>query len=244
MIKPLLSKLNFALGRNPEIIKSNNWRNFVPEPFKTVLLISADFELAWAWQYAKSFTDPVKEAKKIALRERENIPLILELCNNYNIPITWATVGHLFLDSCNRINGVAHMEIQRLPHFENDFWRYSGEDWFENDPCSDNKDAPEWYCPDLIKMILDARVKHEIGCHTFSHIDCRDEICSHEVFDSEINACKEAAKSFGIELKSFVHPAIPLATLKVLVLKVSLLIDQIIKMYSVILSDTNQGYGK
>jgi hypothetical protein len=216
MIKPFLNKLNFALGCNPRIEKSADWRMFIPENFKSVLLISADLELAWAWQYAKAFRDPAIEAKKIALRERENIPVILELCNTYNIPITWATVGHLFLESCNRINSKAHPEIPHLPHFENDFWKFSEKDWFKNDPCSDYKDAPEWYCPDLIKMIVDAKVKHEIACHTFSHIDCRDEVCPHDLIQSELRECNKLAKEWGINLKSFVHPGYTIGNLDVI----------------------------
>ena len=207
MIKPLLSQLNFALGYNPKILKSADWRNYVPKPFKAVLLISADFELAWAWQYSKSVTNPVKEAKAKALSERENIPEILGLSDIFNIPITWATIGHLFLESCNRIEGIAHPEMPHLNHFENDFWKFDQGDWFQHDPATDYKADPAWYCPDLIKMIIGAKVKHEIGCHTFSHIDCRDSICPPNVFDLEINACKEAAKPYGIHLRSFVHPA-------------------------------------
>ena len=217
MIKPLLSKLNFALGRNPKIEKKTVWRNYIPEPFKSVLLISADFELAWAWQYAKAFDNPVEETNKMAILERANIPSILELCELYKIPITWVTVGHLFLESCNRINGLAHPEIPHLPHFENDFWRFDRGDWFQHDPCSNYHDAPEWYCPDLIKMILDAKVKHEIGCHTFSHIDCRDEVCPPDLMRAELRECKKLAKEWGINLKSFVHPGHTIGNLDVLV---------------------------
>jgi peptidoglycan/xylan/chitin deacetylase (PgdA/CDA1 family) len=216
LIKAQISKINFSLGENPIIEKRKEWREYIPESYKAVVVISADFEFAWAWQYAKAFDNPVEEAKKMAFRERANIPGILELCDAYKIPITWATVGHLFLESCNRINGLAHPEISRLPHFENDFCRFDRGDWFQHDPCSNYHDAPEWYCPDLIKMILNAKVKHEIGCHTFSHIDCRDGLCPTDLIRAELKECKKLAKEWGITLKSFVHPGYTIGNLGVL----------------------------
>ena len=205
-IKSSLSRVNFFIGRSPQIEKKVDWKRFIPEPYKAVLLISADFELAWAWRYTKSSQDPLKKAIDKARIERENVPIMLRICEQYNIPITWATVGHLFVESCKRSNGVAHPELPRLAHFENDFWRFQGDDWFEHDPCTDFKSSPEWYCPDLIKMILDSHVKHELGCHTFSHIDCRDNVCTPELLKAELQECKKEAEKFGIELKSFVHP--------------------------------------
>lgn len=210
----LLSKINFAIGRNPKVEKTWDFRKFIPEPYKSVLLITADFELAWAWRYSKNIFNPLESALEMARRERNNIPVILELCEEYDIPVTWLTVGHLFLEECERVNGgmgkrterVAHPEIPGIKHFENEFWKYEKDDWFEYDPCSNFKEAPEWYCPDLIRLILDSKVKHEIGCHTFSHIDCRDSVCSPELFEAEISECKKAAEKFGLELKSFVHP--------------------------------------
>jgi len=216
MVKPFLSKLNFLLGRNPKIEEDNLIRKFVPEDFKAVLLIDADFELAWAWQYSKSFINPVSEAKNLAIRERENIPEILDLCVKYNIPVTWATVGHLFLEACTCVKNRAHIELPRLSNFENKYWVFSGSDWFENDPCSDYIHEPCWYAPDLIRMILASNVKHEIGCHTFSHIDCRDEICPHELLAAELKECKKLANRFGLELKSFVHPGHTIGNLDIL----------------------------
>jgi peptidoglycan/xylan/chitin deacetylase (PgdA/CDA1 family) len=215
-MKPLLSKINFALCRNPEIVRVKNWRDFIPEQYETVILISSDFELAWAWQFVKKIDKTANNELSKARLERENLPKILALCEKYKIPITWATVGHLFLESCNRINGKAHPELHRLDHFENDFWRYNGNDWFENDPCTDFKTSPEWYCPDLIRLILDSPIKHEIGCHTFSHIDCRDGVCSPELLRAELKECKNLANRWNINLKSFVHPGYTIGNLKVL----------------------------
>jgi len=204
-LKAQISKINFSLGRNPIIERHKEWRKFIPEPYKAVVTISADFELAWAWQYAKA-QNPYQLAVEKAKQARQNIPKIFSLCDIYNIPITWATVGHLFLESCKAENNIPHPEINRLNHFENRYWKFEKGDWFQNDPCSNVKDSPEWYAPDLIKDILSRKVGHEIGCHTFSHIDCRDEVCYSEVFNSEIEACKSEAEKLGLQLKTFVHP--------------------------------------
>jgi peptidoglycan/xylan/chitin deacetylase (PgdA/CDA1 family) len=205
-IRNKLSKLKFGLGYNPGILKNKNQTCFIPEPYKSVVLLYADFELAWAWRYSKSYINKKEEIKKLALLERDNIPEIIKLCEKYDIPVTWATVGHLFLESCNKNDGIAHPEIKRNYYFENDYWAYNKGDWFDDDPCGNYKENPEWYCPDLINSILNSSVKHEIGCHTFSHIDCRDEVCNSEVFNSEIDKCKDLAERNNLELKSFVHP--------------------------------------
>lgn len=205
-LKSFLSKVNFALGRNPSITKGKNYRKFIPEHYKAVIIISADFELAWASRYTKNSVNPYQNAIENARCARENIPIILDLCDKYNIPITWATVGHLFLEECKRENGVPHPNIKRLPHFENEYWKFDRGDWFDNDPCTDWKTSPEWYAPDLIKDIINRKTKHEIACHTFSHIDCRDGVCSSEVFKDEITECQKNAQKYGIKLESFVHP--------------------------------------
>ncbi|MCX6164090.1 MAG: polysaccharide deacetylase family protein [Ignavibacteriae bacterium] len=206
ILKSYLSKLKFNLGLNPKIQKADDFRKFVPEPYKAVLIAYADFELAWAWRYSKEYIKRKTEIKKLALRERENIPDILILSDMFKIPITWATVGHLFLEECKKENNIAHPGIPRNRYFENKYWIYNGGDWFDDDPCSNYKDSPEWYCPDLIKKILNSKIEHEIGCHTFSHIDCRDEVCPTKVLESEINECKKLASANNINLKSFVHP--------------------------------------
>jgi len=216
-IKGYLQQLNFLLGRNPRLEKRSDWRKFVPDPYKAVVILSADFELAWAWRVTKSSANPLQKALQKAETERKNIPTILSLCEKFNIPITWLTVGHLFLNSCKKVNGIAHPDIPRLPHFENEWWRFNGNDWFADDPCTDFKTDPLWYCPDLVDMILKSEVSHEIGCHTFSHIDCREEICTPDHFRAEIEACNQAAKPYGIDkMESFVHPGHTIGNLETL----------------------------
>ena len=206
-LKSQLSKINFELHRNPRLELPDGRFQYVPEPYKAVFLLQADFELAWAWQFSKSSEQPLQKALQHARTERANIPHILQLCDRYAIPITWATVGHLFLEQCNRSNDVAHAELPRLPFFENQYWHYKEKDWFANDPCSHYQQAPEWYAPDLIRQILDSQAGHEMACHTFSHIDCSDAHCPSGVLRAEIQACQQAATAIGVQLRSFVHPA-------------------------------------
>ena len=216
-IKSILNRLNFFAGRNPFIININNPESFIPSGFKTVLLISADFELAWASRYDKNVNDPLKVTLDRARTERLNVPEILKLCEHFQVPVTWATVGHLFLDKCTAVDRIKHPEIPQVSKYEGVFWDFKSNDWFEHDPCTDFKTDPEWYASDLIKQIVDSSVKHEIGCHTFSHIDCRDEVCSPELIRAELQECKKLAKKWDLHLKTFVHPGYSIGNLGVLV---------------------------
>lgn len=216
MAHPLLSKINFAVGRNPRIERRKDWRRFIPEPYAAVVLLQADFEMAWAWQWSKQLAGDKRQLLEIARRERGNIPAILDLCDKYEIPLTWATVGHLLLDHCQRGPVGIHPEIPRPEPFENEFWKYSGGDWFVHDPGTDIRRDPEWYAADLVREILARKTRHEIGCHTFSHIDCRDGVCSTETMNKEIDECKKIARQWGIPLRSFVHPGNMIGGLKVI----------------------------
>lgn len=193
----LSSKAVFKLLNKP-IYDSTNRINLE----KGIVVISADFELAWAWRYSKRKVDALEMAKT----ERENIPIILKKLNELEIPITWATVGHLFLDSCECKNGKPHSDLVRPKYFENEYWKYSVGDWFDIDPCGNYRTHPEFYAPDLVEMILNSTVKHEIACHSFSHIDYSEKNSFPELIESDLRACEEAASRFGIKLESFVFP--------------------------------------
>ena len=207
VLKAQLSKINFELGRSPSVEQTDQPQRYVPEPYRAVFTLSADFELAWAWRFSKQLTHPVQDALEKARLARRNVPLILKYCEQYQVPVTWATVGHLFLSECRRTNGQPHPDMARLAHFENGYWRFDQGDWYRDDPCTDYQTDPEWYCPDLIDAIQDSAVDHEIGCHTFSHIDCRDVVCSPQVFRSEMEKCRELAEARGIQLNTFIYPA-------------------------------------
>jgi hypothetical protein len=179
-----------------------------PDGRRAAVVISADLELAWAWRYAR-VDEPLALARQKARQGRRNLGVLLDLCDRYELPVTWATVGHLFLDHCTSPDGRAHPEVPRVPHFENEWWVYRSGDWFDADPaCASPNESgwSDWYGPDVIRSILSRPVEHEIGCHTFSHAVLSDEHCPAEVAAAELRRCQELAHGRGLRLRSFVFP--------------------------------------
>ena len=125
---------------------------------------------------------------------------LLDVFDRYEVPATWAIVGHLFLTGCEQRGGRAHPEIIR-PDYA---WR--DEDWFVDDPCEPATLTSKWYAPDLVDEIRGRSTPHEIASHGFSHVMIGAEGCSAEAFDSELRAATGAALPFDVQLRSFVYP--------------------------------------
>jgi len=158
---------------------------------KPVFIISLDTELAWGF-----ILEP--RHKFLALlqsepaRARGTIDLLLNLFEKYDIPATWAVVGHLFLDS----DEGKVMFHQEMPQFK--------EGWLDWDLYSSIRNTPLYYGRDMVEKILASSVKHEIGLHSLFHIPFSQ--CSQEVAKAEIKQGVELAQRLGITPKSFVFP--------------------------------------
>ena len=201
---PVLLKALFALKDNLRAGAKPRPRVFdgvAIAPFKNdaraAACISVDFEMSWAFRHVST-----AEARDQGRRERENIPHLLQIFERCGFPITWATIGHLFLESCTRSrHGLAHPEMPRP--LRNPHW--TG-DWYMHDPCTNYKQDPLWYAPDLIQNILDSPVRHDIGTHSFSHIDfspaCSDPVLARR----ELEESAVAMQRFGLVPKSLVYP--------------------------------------
>lgn len=194
-----LTKFLITSGLKPKVNRR------VKSPLsKGTVVFSADFEMAWAFRFSKT---KQKEAVERGLSERKNVPTLIDHFNKYEIPVTWATVGHLFLKECNQgPGGLPHPEMPRPGYFENRNWSFQSGDWYQHDPCSDYISDPAWYASDLISLITDSDVKHEIGCHSFSHIDFTYMNCPSELAEAELDACIRATAARNIKLRSMVFP--------------------------------------
>ena len=211
--RKIFSAIDYRLASRPRIYHDPQVHPAARLATGTVTF-SLDFELAWAWQFAKSAgEDPVAKG----LRERAQVPRILSWFDEFSIPATWATVGHLFLERCSRENGrFAHAEMPRIPPFETEYWRFDKGDWYANDPCTDVSRDPAWYAPDLVESVLAAPAGHEIACHSFSHVGF-GSYCPADVAAAEVEACREAMRSYGLSPTTWVFPANDVGNLETLV---------------------------
>ena len=167
------------------------------EAGRATFVLSLDTELIWGSFHQMSPSRFEAGYPNV----RDTIRAILELLESYEISATWAVVGHLFLERCERDDsGVAHPDIV---HPRQSFW---AEDWYSRDPCSDRGRDHLWYGPDILDMIQSAGVSQEIGSHSFAHPRFGDREFTREAAASDLDACLAAASARGIELKSFIYP--------------------------------------
>jgi peptidoglycan/xylan/chitin deacetylase (PgdA/CDA1 family) len=120
---------------------------------------------------------------------KEGARRLMELFRRYELPVTWAVCGHLFLEECRGDHG-----------FDEKDWFG---DWFLHDPASNWRKDSSWYMPDLVRTLRDDPL-FEIGYHTFGHF--RYAFCSEPTVIRDMQMAESLRKSWGIELQSFVFP--------------------------------------
>lgn len=165
---------------------------------KPTFALTFDTELIWG-----SFdqTSPEEFARRYP-DIRGTINAVLRLLDQFEVPATWAVVGHLFLAGCHRDGSrLAHPELAVRPQQQ---WRPG--DWYAADPCTDRHQDPLWYGDDILDALQAARTPQEIGCHSFAHALYGDPAMTREAVDADLDACIAVAVARGIELRSFVFP--------------------------------------
>jgi len=158
---------------------------------KAVFGISLDTELAWGFT-VNSKNETPSVLYNDPKQGRSTIDSLLKLLDKYEIPATWAIVGHLFLGPAKE-KAFIH---RKMPQFT--------EGWLDWNFYSSLEHNPLYYGKDIVERILAAPLKHEIGLHSFFHIPF--SLCSREVAEAEVELGMKAAKKFGITPISFVMP--------------------------------------
>lgn len=145
------------------------------------VVISIDAELGWGFHDLDS---PPRERIE---GSREGWKALADLLEAYEIPATWAIVGHLLLDSCDGIHA-------NHP---------AGERWFA---WNHTRRHELRFSDGLVDRVVDSPVDHEIACHTFSHVIFGDSDTSRDVAVAELQHCREIFGERGIDFSSFVFP--------------------------------------
>jgi len=109
------------------------------------LVISIEIELGWNRGKLSSISD----GRTV---ETEILRKLLTLCDRRDIPISFDLVGHLFHDSCSGFHKGPHKS-----------------EWFDLDPGTSIDSDPEFYAPDIVRLIDQSDTQHEICTHSYSH---------------------------------------------------------------------------
>ncbi len=106
---------------------------------------------------------------------------MLELFETYEIPATWAVVGHLMLESCDG---------RHADHPAPD-------EWFERERTTWRDREDLRFCPDLVTDLLESDVDHEFASHSFSHVLFDRPETDAEIAAAELERSVEIAADWG-----------------------------------------------
>ncbi|HZP95152.1 MAG TPA: polysaccharide deacetylase family protein [Candidatus Limnocylindria bacterium] len=158
-------------------------------------VISLDFELHWGVRARRS----VSAYRANLLGVRDAVPAMLALFREYDVHVTWATVGMLFYE--NKRSLMEELP-ERLPCFaDRRLSSYSELDEIGDDEHED----PYHYAPSLVLRILSEQA-HEIGSHTFSHYFCLEAGADVASFRDDLEAARRASSRFGVLPRTLVFP--------------------------------------
>jgi peptidoglycan/xylan/chitin deacetylase (PgdA/CDA1 family) len=153
-------------------------------PDSGTVVLSIDAELIWG------FHDLAEIPMERVESARESWLTVVDLFETYDVPATWAVVGHLLLDACTGTHS-------QHP---------AGEDWFARDPGGSYSPSSYWFGQDLVDAVLDSKIEHEIGSHSFSHVEFGRSSTTAEIADAELRYSRETAANYGLDPTSFVFP--------------------------------------
>ncbi|MDF9745986.1 polysaccharide deacetylase family protein [Natrinema salsiterrestre] len=175
------------------------------------VVISLDAELGWGFH---DLPTPPSERVEAG---RRGWSVLLDLFSEYDVPATWAVVGHLLLDRCDG---------EHADH-------PAPNGWFERER-SDWRDREDLrFGPDLVRETLESDVDHEFASHSFSHVLFGRPETDRELAVAELERSIEIASDWNQSVKSFVYPRNDVGHRDVLA-------DQGIKAYR---SKSPTGYG-
>lgn len=160
-----------------------------------VFTISLDFELHWG-----VFDKKNREARLACYQNTlDLIPRLLELFDQYQVHVTWATVGGLF---ANDESEWEKLKPTKLPEYRD----INLSPYYYVSKYGLNKNVKEaHFSPEIVFRILEYEGQ-ELGTHTFGHFYCLEEVKDNGAFDADLKAAAKAAEKYNTQPISLVFP--------------------------------------
>lgn len=147
------------------------------------VVISLDAELGWGFHHE----EPLPASRIRAARSAW--VHLLDLFDEYDVPATWAIVGHLLVGDCDG-GHTGHP---------------AGPQCCVSTPSGLSRENT-WFDGGLVDHVAGANVDHELASHGFSHVHFAHEQMDREMADAECGAAAESLAARGHEPHSFVFP--------------------------------------
>lgn len=158
-------------------------------------VISLDFELFWGVRDKRTIASYGKNIVGV----KKAIPAILALCNEYDVRITFSTVGFLFARDKNEL-------IKYCPTLKPQYAEMHLSPYTTMENIGGNEtDDPYHFGYSLLQQIR-KNPQHEIGTHTFSHYYCLEPGQTVADFTADLTAARHIALDKGIVVRSLVFP--------------------------------------
>ncbi|GAB1152049.1 MAG: polysaccharide deacetylase family protein [Shewanella algae] len=158
----------------------------------SAFVISLDFELFWGVHDARG-----SEYHQCIKYVHQVVPELLKVFKEYDVKVTWATVGFIGIDSFQEFRDVS--EEIKFPSYTDINYSPFGKSFLKE------QNESLVFAPQLIQQIVDCG--HELGSHTMSHYYVLENGQCKAEFDSD---CRSIAKlflrKFGVIPKSIVFP--------------------------------------
>jgi peptidoglycan/xylan/chitin deacetylase (PgdA/CDA1 family) len=162
-----------------------------------IFIISIDFELAWGYVDKPL---PLEMEKRIS-EEPEVVKELLNIFEEYNMPATWAVVGHLLETDCAWKNNQPHSDFPRPVR------QGEAEDWFAAHPLKGSPAERLWFDrAGMIETIKIDTVEHEIASHSYAHLIYNDSGLNPEAAEHDIKKAAAIHRANGFDFKTFVFP--------------------------------------
>lgn len=158
-------------------------------------IISLDFELFWGVFDKRTVENYQSHLNKVSYI----IDNLLDLSEQYNVKLTFATVGFLFAEDKTEL---LEYTPKVKPTYELE--KFNPYNHFKNIG-NNEKEDPYHYALSMIKKI-DKNGTHEIGTHTFSHYYCHEKGQTVSQFNEDLKAAAKIAEKENISLSSIVFP--------------------------------------